>query len=656
VEKKSRFLIFLYISAGQFAVIENNFIIASVILSVKLRVFYHIFNRRIYLIKELIMHARLIKYLLVLSYVNICISVLSQEVTHKESKSVFLLDSLKRREIIFEGNQKIPDIKLSADQAVRYLQQRIRPELWKNEHDPLRLAIGRLVFEASHQPLDSAEYFLNRYSIDSIKVPWEKFYTWEQIPLKTPVIQNLAAAVSKYDSVIVAEPADSLKHLLPEGIPKPGQSVILKDTTILILIDTIHKVVPAYKDFPFIFYEHPYEGDSIAVALRTLLDFMVQRDSSILNISGSGKTVTSIWLNSRSGRMQRYWLKNGLNDSVTVWIGSTSRNTLGLYLEDGVVFSRPGREGNYSQARIELKEIDRSKLLDIKQVKIKPQYWKYRSEASFALNQAALSNWVKGGESSISTTSDITWYADYENKPLKITSNHFARLKFGLIATRNSDETNKWDVQKNIDLLETNSKLNHKAFGKFDFSAVLLFKTQIAKGYNYPNDSVPVSKFFNPAILTVGIGLDYKPNKNTSINFSPLSYKGTFVPDTIHIDKSQYGILPGHRALNEPGISFMVTNEFRPYKTLFIINRLQLFTNYIHNPQNVDIDWEMIATANLNWFTDVRLNTHLIYDDDTKTPVLGKDKKPVLGTDGNPKKTARVQFKELLGLSFNFRF
>jgi hypothetical protein len=358
--------------------------------------------------------------------------------------------------------------------------------------------------------------------------------------------------------------------------------------------------------------------------------------------------------------MQRYWLRNGLNDSVTVWIGSNSRNTIGLYLEDGVTFKRPVRQSNYSQAKIELKEIDRSKLLAVKEITVKPQYWKYRSEASFALNQADISNWVKGGESSVSTTSDITWYADYENKPLKITSNHFARLKFGLLATRNSDETNKWDVRKNIDLLETNSKLNHKAFGKFDFSAILLFKTQIANGKTYSkvnnrDTAILVSKFFNPAIITAGIGLDYKPNKNTSINFSPLSYKGTFVPDTVHIDKSKYGILPGHRSLNEPGASFMISNEFSPYKTVTITNRLQLFTNYIHNPQNIDVDWEMIATASLNWFTDVRLNTHLIFDDDTRTPVLDKNKQPVL-IDGKPKKTARIQFKELLGFSFIFRF
>ena len=100
----------------------------------------------------------------------------------------------------------------------------------------------------------------------------------------------------------------------------------------------------------------------------------------------------------------------------------------------------------------------------------------------------------------------------------------------------------------------------------------------------------------------------------------------------------------------------MITNEYKPFKSITIINRLQLFTNYIHNPQNIDIDWEMIASAKINWFTDVRFNTHLIYDDDTKIPLYDEEDKPVMGPDGKQKKTARVQFKELLGFTFVFRF
>ncbi len=75
-----------------------------------------------------------------------------------------------------------------------------------------------------------------------------------------------------------------------------------------------------------------------------------------------------------------------------------------------------------------------------------------------------------------------------------------------------------------------------------------------------------------------------------------------------------------------PEASFLISNEFRPVKNMTVTNRLQLFTNYINNPLNIDVDWEMIFQANLNWFTDVRLNTHLIFDDDTKTPVFDEVK------------------------------
>jgi hypothetical protein len=64
----------------------------------------------------------------------------------------------------------------------------------------------------------------------------------------------------------------------------------------------------------------------------------------------------------------------------------------------------------------------------------------------------------------------------------------------------------------------------------------------------------------------------------------------------------------------------------------------------------------MMFTAHLNWFTDLRINTHLIFDDDTKTTVLDDNKAPVLNPDGTTKKTARIQFKEMIGVSLAFRF
>lgn len=570
---------------------------------------------------------------------------LSQETVLKPKNDKIILDSLSLRGMVKDIPAHRPEITFSRDQAINFLQKTVRYQTWKNQKDPLRKSIDNLVFETLNQTFDSTVSFLRQYRYDSIGIPRDEFFTWEPLRLKipgdsifTPEIRNVTNDSVKSDSVKIYKP-----------FYKKNKSKEYTDTTILVMVDTLREVTSSRPGFPFRFYRYPYQSDSIKAAVDVLLNYMEIRDSSEIKITGSGRKEYLLWLNSQSDKAIRFWLRNDLDDSVTVWIGTPARNTIGLYLEQGVSFRRPSRQGYVTKADINLKRQDKSRLVDIQKIQIKQEYWKYHTEAAFILNQALLTNWVKGGENSISTTLDITYFADYLNKPMLISSNNFARIKYGLVASETDG------IRKNLDLLETNSKINHKAFGKFDFSGIMLFKTQISRGYSYPNDSVPVSKFLNPAVLTLGFGLDYKPEKQTSINFSPFSYKATFVPDTAVIDQTKYGVAKNKKALHEPGASLMVSNEFRPFKFVSVLNRLQLFTNY-KDPLNIDVDWEMILKANINWFTEVRLNTHLIYDDNTKTPVYDKDHKPVIGEDGLPKKSARVQFKELFGLSFAFRF
>jgi len=590
------------------------------------------------------------------------LSLIAQPAGQMAAKDSLMIDSLKLRGLIFNSNRKAPEIVFTRKKAADFLSDKFKKEeFWINPGDPLRLSIGQLIFHATNPPYDSTMNELGGFPFDSILVPWYKFYRWDTLRIKIPVVtpppfNAYSDTLAMIDTARVAVPRDSVNVdtlKLPKEVHvnigvKPA--VTWKDTVIMVIADTLDMVSPSGSRFPFRYYSGPFQGDSIRTAVHTLLNYLESRDSSVVNFKGIGNGVTPVWLNSRADRMVRYWLRNEFNDSVTVWIGNPERNTFGLYLEKGINFRRPMRQGNIADARVDVEKVNTTRLQEIQKIVTKQQLWKLRSEMSAILSQTSLSNWVKGGESSVSTTVDITGYADYKNPRAKVTSNNFARLKYGLVSTEENG------LRKNLDLFETNSKLNHKAFGKFDFSGILLFKTQIARGYNYPNDSVPVSKFLSPGVLTIGLGLDYKPNKTTSINFSPLSYKATFVADTSRIDQTKYGISPDRKAKHEPGISFMVTNEKKLLNKVTMTNRLQLFTNYIDNPLNIDIDWEMIAVANINWFTDVRLNTHLIFDDDTKTVVLGSDKKPVLGSDGKARKTARIQFKEILGFTFVFRF
>jgi Protein of unknown function (DUF3078) len=556
------------------------------------------------------MNIRILRLCLILIFTTTCISVFSQENIKDTVKIRTTVDSLNKGSIVFTGNLRQLPIVLTKDQSLRFLQERLHAYLWADAGNSLRQAFVRLVYEAAHPPFDSLKRILVNYPYDSLNLKLLK------------VISN----------------SDSMKSASE-----------LKDTTIKVTNDSLNKLKSFYSHL--INHKQINQGDSVRAAVMSLLNYLDNRDSIIINFTGVGKSSTPVMMNSRKDKAIRYWLRNEFSDSVTIWIANPSRNTIALYLEQGVNFRRPVRQRNYSNAKVDVQWPDNSKLLSLKNINIRPQYWKFRKETSFILSQAALSNWVQGGDNSISTSLDATCYADYNNVSLKLSSNNFIRLNLGFL------KTGGIPLRKNIDLLETNSKFNHKAFGKVDFSAIVLFKTQLAPGYDYGSEpAVLVSKFMNPAVLTVGLGLDYKPYKALSLNFSPVSFKATWVTDTAHIDQTKYGIASNRKSLIEPGASLMITNELKPLKTVSIINRLQLFTNYIHNPQNVDVDWEMITSASLNWFTEVRLDTHLIFDDDTKTPELDKNNNPILLPDGTVKKTARVQFKEIFGISFVFRF
>lgn len=575
-----------------------------------------------------------------------------------------IVDSLARKGIVTRSNPEKPKVKLSHSQALVYLKEKYRTADWNNQEDPLRNAIGELIFIASHQHFDSLKKYLNSYPYDSIDVPFERFFKWDSLRVKIPVIiregfKHQPDSVPRADTFAVRRSANSSglvsDNHLQDSLKayrkvKPEPTVILKDTIIMVASATLPEVLRYRNSQPFKVYRFPFQSDSLSTAIKALTDYITEGDSSLIKIRGISGPAVPVWLNSKSDMIERYWLRNEFADSVTLWIGSAGRDSLGLYLEEGIMFRRPVKQTNISNAHLNLKEINSGRLQNVNEIYVKPRMWKYHSESAFVLNQTYLKNWVRGGESSVSTAMDVTGYADYVNNKLNLHSNNFIRLKYGLI------KQGQEKMKKFLDLLETNSKIDHKAFGKFDFSAVLLFKTQIAKGYNYPNDSVPISKFMNPATLTLGLGLDYKPNKKTSINFAPLSYKATYVLDTANIDQTKYGIPKNKRVLHEPGASLQITNEFSPFKSITITNRIQFFTNYIDKPQNVDVDWEMIATARINWFTEVRINTQMIYDDNVLISLVDRHGKPLLGTDGQQRKGKRLQFKELLGFSFVFKF
>jgi len=567
------------------------------------------------------MRLRTIKILLV-SYCLYSSALLSGQVDSKQETVPVVHDdsTIVAQDISqYITGQKLPylsgpgDIKLDREQSLKFLRKIYGSNaIWKESDDPLRESIRHLIYFSSWPPVDSTVSFLTGYSFEKIRVPIENYYVF-----------------------------DSVRIILPEKAI---------DTIVLVITDTIPEPSLSTSDFPFRYLEYPYMSDSIEAAVGSLIGYLEERDSTMLKITDQSGRGTDVWLNTRTDNLVRFWLPGSNGDSVTVWVGSPRRNTLSLRAEEGVQFKRQTWQYGYIDPHVNVTTAREEDLRKMALSNIKPHYWKFRSELSYLLSQGVVTNWAKGGDDNIASILDVTSYLNYNNKVTRVNSATTVRFALGLQASGKP-----WNINKNLDFLEINSKIGHKAFGKFDLTGLFQFKTQFLPGYNYPNDSVKVSKFFNPASVIVGYGLDYKPDKNTSISFSPLSYKGTFVPDT-SINQTKFGIPADQRSKNELGAYLTLISKLTLFEKVNMTNRLQLFSNFLSKPQNVDVDWEMITTVSLNWFTELKVNMHLIYDDNTELPVFDSEGNPVMGTDGIQKKAPMIQFKEYLGLSFVFKF
>ena len=75
-----------------------------------------------------------------------------------------------------------------------------------------------------------------------------------------------------------------------------------------------------------------------------------------------------------------------------------------------------------------------------------------------------------------------------------------------------------------------------------------------------------------------------------------------------------------------------------------LYSRLDLYSDYLRKPQNVDINWEVQINMVINKWFSTTLTTNMVYDDDVKITL----------SDGRNVK--RVQFKELLGVGLQFNF
>lgn len=169
-------------------------------------------------------------------------------------------------------------------------------------------------------------------------------------------------------------------------------------------------------------------------------------------------------------------------------------------------------------------------------------------------------------------------------------------------------------------------------------------------GYNYPNTDEYISKFLAPGYLLGAIGMDYKPSDIFTAFISPITGKVTIVNDTTLANKGAFGVEPGEKTRSEFGgyARFFITYEVM--KNVTLQSKLDLFSNYLDKPQNIDVNWETLISMKINKYISATIMTHLIYDADVD--IVIKE-----ATANDPAVVGpRVQFKEVLGVGFSYKF
>lgn len=267
-------------------------------------------------------------------------------------------------------------------------------------------------------------------------------------------------------------------------------------------------------------------------------------------------------------------------------------------------------------------------------------YWKKGGMASLSFSQTSLSNWSGGGDNAISTNLQLNLFANYTKA--KNAWDNTLKLEYGLLKQGDAG------TRKSIDKIDFVTKYGHQASKKWYYSALLDFKTQFAKGYNYGKNEgdmdQKVSNFLAPAYILLSLGMDYKPNETFSAYLSPITGKTTIVNDDDLSDAGAFGVDKGDKIRNEFGALSKLTLKKTIAKNVDLKSTLDLFTAY-DTFGNIDVNWDLMINMKVNEFLTASINTTLVYDDD----VVYTDK------EGNPK-GVKVQFKEVLGIGLAYKF
>jgi hypothetical protein len=242
-----------------------------------------------------------------------------------------------------------------------------------------------------------------------------------------------------------------------------------------------------------------------------------------------------------------------------------------------------------------------------------PVWWHNENSIGLAISESAFLNWNAGGNNSVAGLFKVNIVKKYQK--LYTLWNNELFIRYGL------NQQEEKGLRKTEDKIQLNSTFGYRkdTISNWYYSVKFNFNTQFTNGYSYPDTDTPISRFFAPAYLFFGTGTEYNlKDEKFSIYLSPLTLKSTFVFDERLSNDGAFGVEKGRNSRHEFGFLMESSWITEIFKNVEMSNRLGLYTDYINNFGNIDVDWQLDFKLNVNKHIKANIGGQLIYDDDIK--------------------------------------
>ena len=248
----------------------------------------------------------------------------------------------------------------------------------------------------------------------------------------------------------------------------------------------------------------------------------------------------------------------------------------------------------------------------------KDSLWSTRGNVAILLNQTGFSDWVGGGTNNFSGTLKFDYEGEYRYNGWDWLTNF--ESAYGLAKYKNAPFARKID-----DRILIQSIVGKEFTKNLSFSAFFNFTSQLGNGYKYkkdPNNNEIrelTTRIFSPAYFQLGSGFLWKKDETLWVNYSPIATRLILVSkkftQDLTGDDTYFGVLPNKSSRYELGANLTFHSEGNLLENIKYKQDLKLFSNYLEDASNIDLDYLVQIEVDINPLLSTQLIFQLIYDD-----------------------------------------